>query len=97
MRDLSDAKWMYLKAALLFLILLCSGALLLAEMPSWRTGALLALVVWASARLYYFLFYVIERYIDSSYRFSGVFSALAYFLRRRARDGRTPPKLRDPD
>ena len=82
---------MYLKATLLLLILLCSGGLLLADMPTWRTGALLALVVWSSARLYYFMFYVIERYIDSSYRFSGVVSALSYFLGRNAREKRTSP------
>jgi hypothetical protein len=82
---------MYLKGALLLLILLSSAGLLLADMPSWRTGVLLALLVWASARLYYFLFYVIERYIDSSYQFSGVLSALSYILRRSSREQRTPP------
>jgi hypothetical protein len=81
MRDLSDPKWMYLKASLLLLILLCSAALLLADEPSWRTAGLLALLVWASARVYYFMFYVIERYIDPSYRFSGVLSALRHLLR----------------
>jgi hypothetical protein len=91
MQDLSNAKWMYLKAALLLLILLCSGGLLLSDMPTWRTGALLALVVWASARLYYFMFYVIERYIDSSYRFSGVVSALSHLLGRRAHEERRRP------
>jgi hypothetical protein len=82
---------MYLKAALLLLILLFSSGLLLSNMPTWRTGVLLVLVVWASARLYYFMFYVIERYIDSSYRFSGVVSALAYLLGRSERERRTPP------
>jgi hypothetical protein len=91
LRELSDPKWMYLKGALLLLILLCSAGLLLTNMPSWRTGALLVLVVWASARLYYFMFYVIEHYIDSSYRFSGVLSALSYLLRRSTCEKRRPP------
>ena len=80
MQDLDDPKWMYLKAALLLVILLASSALLLLEVPTWRAAALLVLVVWASARLYYFLFYVIERYIDPSYRFSGVGSVLRHLL-----------------
>jgi hypothetical protein len=50
---------------------------------------LLFLVVWASARLYYFMFYVIERYIDPSYRFTGIGSALRYMLVRSA--NRMPP------
>ena len=91
MRDLADPKWMYLKAALLLLILLGSAGILLLDAPSWRTGALIALVVWASARVYYFMFYVIERYIDSSFRFSGVGSALLHLLRRDPGAKRTPP------
>ena len=80
---------MYLKAALLVVILLSCCALLLLEVPSWHAALLLALVVWASARLYYFMFYVIERYIDRSYRFSGIGSALRYLLSRREH-GRPP-------
>ena len=74
---------MALKAGLLLLILMCSAGLLVADAPTWRTAALVALVAWSSARFYYFLFYVIERYIDPSYRFSGVGSALRFWLGRR--------------
>ena len=73
---------MFLKAVLFLLILASCCALLLLEAPTWRAAGLLALIVWTSARLYYFLFYVIERYIDPSERFSGVFAALRYLLRR---------------
>jgi len=91
MRDLVNPRWMYLKGALLLLILLSCCALLLLEAPSWRAALLLALVVWASARLYYFMFYVIERYIDPFYRFSGIGSVLRYFLSPSA--NRRPPEL----
>ena len=89
MDDLVNPKRMYLKAALLLVILLACCVLLLMAAPTWRAALLLALVVWASARLYYFMFYVIERFIDPSYRFSGIGSALRYFLSRRA--DRRPP------
>ncbi len=89
MRDLASPSWMYLKASLFLVILVSCSVFLLLEMPTWRTGVLLALVIWSSARLYYFVFYVIERYIDPSYRFSGIGSALRYLLGRSAR--RRPP------
>lgn len=91
MQELTNPRWMYLKGVLLLLILLCSGGLLLSDAPTWRTAALLALVVWASARLYYFMFYVIERYVDPSYRFSGVASALRYLFRRSRHEKQKPP------
>jgi hypothetical protein len=83
MRDLEDPRWMVVKAVLFLAIVLLSSGLLLLQAPGWRTAALLAFAIWGSARLYYFLFYVIERYIDPSYRFSGVVSALRYALGKR--------------
>ena len=82
MRDLVNPKWMYLKGVLLLVILLCCCVLLLLEVPTWRAALLLTLVIWSSARLYYFMFYVLGRYIDPSYRFSGIGSALRYLLAR---------------
>ena len=84
MRDLKNTRWMYAKAALFLAILVLASAILLLEMPSWRTVALLVLVVWSSARIYYFLFYVIERYIDPTQRFSGVGAALRYVFGTRS-------------
>lgn len=36
----------------------------------------------AEARAYYFAFYVIEHYIDGSYRYSGLADFARYFLRK---------------
>ena len=88
MRDLKSARWMYLKTALFLVLLLSSCALVLLEATMWLTAGLLVVIVWASARLYYFAFYVIERYIDPAYRFSGLWSAVHYLIRRNAQDGR---------
>ena len=79
--DLQNPRWMYLKAACFALIVLISaGGLLLPEF-SWRDFVLICLLGWASARLYYFCFYVIERYIDPSFRFSGIGSVVGFLLR----------------
>lgn len=79
--DLQNPRWMYMKAVCFALIVLISAAGLLFPVFSWRVLVLVCLLVWASARFYYFCFYVIERYIDPSFRFSGMGSVLGYLLR----------------
>lgn len=78
MRDLQSHRWMWVKAALFLLIGILSSALILTELPDLRILALLVLAIWSFCRAYYFAFYVIERYIDPSFRFSGLISALRY-------------------
>jgi len=39
--------------------------------------------IWSFCRVYYFAFYVIERYIDPSFRFSGLISALRYLRNKK--------------
>lgn len=81
-RDLTDPRLMYLKA-FLFLVIGSAAALgLLVENPTLRTGFLLGLTIWSFCRLYYFAFYVIEKYIDPTFRFVGLFSLVQYLLRR---------------
>ncbi len=80
-----NPKWMYLKAILFVIILVSCSSLLLLASPMWRTAGLLALVIWSSSRLYYFMFYVIEKYIDPSFRFAGAGAAVSYLIGRRKR------------
>ena len=81
-----NPKLMYLKAALFVIMLVSCSSLLLLASPTWATGCLLALVIWSSSRLYYFMFYVIEKYIDPSFRFAGIGAAVSYLLGRRKRE-----------
>jgi hypothetical protein len=83
MRDLSSHPLMILKAVLFVLLGAIAVVLLLWDSPSFRTAALLAIAVWAFARAYYFAFYVMERYIDPSFRFSGLISAVRFLLKHR--------------
>jgi hypothetical protein len=41
--------------------------------------------VWSFCRFYYFAFYVIERYVEPSYKFSGLLSFATYIIRRKTR------------
>lgn len=84
MGDLTDPRLMWLKAGLFALGVVGASAGLLVETPHWRTAALLAIALVCAARLYYFCFYVIERYIDPTYRFAGLWSVVVYLWRRRA-------------
>ena len=61
-----------------------SGAMIISGNPSWQTCLLLGLVIWSFSRVYYFAFYVLERYVDKSFRFSGLWAAMRYvFLRKK--------------
>jgi hypothetical protein len=83
MRELTDPKWMYLKAVLFLLLGFGCAVLLFMEQPTVRFGVLLAVAVWSFCRFYYFAFYVVERYVDPTYRFSGLVSLVRYFLAKR--------------
>jgi hypothetical protein len=82
MKDLPSTKWMYLKAALFLIIGVSSAALIIADNPSLTIALYLVLLVWSMCRAYYFAFYVIERYIDPTFKFSGLASAVWYIVRR---------------
>src|SRR5262249_44001875 len=83
MKDLKDAKWMWVKAVLLLLIGLTAAVLIMVENATLRTGLLLVLTIWSFCRAYYFAFYVIEHYIDPSYRFSGLMDFVGWVTRRK--------------
>jgi len=86
MTDLKNPTLIYLKGFLLGAIVLCSSIILFSMYPSWQTAILIVLISWASARAYYFMFYVIEKYVDSNYKFSGVFSFIQYFISQRTKE-----------
>ena len=74
----------WLKGILLLAIGSVSAALIFMETPTLKLGILLALTIWGFCRAYYFAFYVIGRYVDSSYRFSGLSSFFVYCWRKRS-------------
>jgi predicted Kef-type K+ transport protein len=89
MADLTSRGLIVAKGVLFFLLVGLSGALLILASPDLRTILLVAVLVWSSARLYYFLFYVLERYVDPSLRYSGLL-ALIRAIRSGGARKRTP-------
>ena len=83
MADLKSPALIWMKGGLFLVLGLIAAVLLVLRAPSVTIVVLLVVTVWAFCRCYYFAFYVIEHYIDSSYRFAGLFSVLQYALRKR--------------
>ena len=87
MGDLKDPRLIYLKGFLFLVTGILAASLILIESPTIRTAFLLGIAIWSFCRLYYFMFYVIEKYVDGKYRFSGIHSFLLYLLRERKNVG----------
>jgi hypothetical protein len=83
MKDLTHPGWIKVKGILFLLLGLAAATLLVLEHPGWKVALLLALAVWCFCRFYYCAFYVIEHYVDSSYKFSGLWSFLRYLMQSR--------------
>ena len=84
MADLKNPKVIYFKGVLFLLLGMIASAMLLSDAFSLRNVALLAIVIWSFCRAYYFVFYVIEHYIDSQYRFAGLFDFAKYLAGKRS-------------
>lgn len=89
MTDIKSPTLLYAKGFLFLLTGLFASALLICEQPTLKVALLLAIAVWGFARSYYFAFYVIEHYIDPSYKFAGLWSFARYVLSRKAA---SPPR-----
>ena len=83
MRDLKNPNLIKLKGFLFLFLGLFVGVLLLIESPKISTGLLLLICVWSFCRAYYFVFYVIEHYVDKEFRFAGLIDFFKYLFRSR--------------
>src|SRR5262245_10891690 len=83
MRDLESKTWIVAKGAMFAVIAVAAAPLVLFEAPSLKVAALVLVLVWASCRFYYFLFYVLEHYVDPSMRYAGLFDLMMGMRRRR--------------
>ena len=83
MKDITSPTWIKVKGIMFLLVGILAATLLVLEHPTWKIALLLALSVWCFCRFYYFAFYVIEHYVDASYKFSGLWSFVRYLLQKR--------------
>jgi type IV secretory pathway TrbD component len=83
MGDIKSPKLLYFKGFLFFALGVLAAVIVLLLYPDWRLAILLGVMVWAFARAYYFVFYVIEHYVDPQFRFAGLVDFAKYVARRR--------------
>lgn len=91
--DLKSPWMIHLKGALFLILGLMAAAFVWLEIPTLRTLGLLCVTIWAFCRFYYYLFYVLERYLGNQ-RSSGIFDALKHLVNGRnspAPESSTPP------
>ena len=82
MKDITSAKWIKVKGILFLLLGVVAAVMVFMENPSWKIALLLTLAIWCFCRFYYFAFYVIEKYVDPDYKFSGLWSFACYLTRK---------------
>ena len=83
--DIQHPRLLWFKGGLFVLLGLMAVGTALLLFPSWQLAVLFALAIWAFCRAYYFAFYVIEHYMDPSFRFAGLWSVVQYW-----REEKTP-------
>lgn len=80
MKDLTSPGWIKFKGVLFLLLGLLAAALVFLERPTFCVAALLLVAIWSFCRFYYFAFYVLERYVDPSFRFSGLLALVRHLI-----------------
>ena len=83
MGDLRSKRLIILKGFLFLFAGVVATLTLLGENFSPRNALLLAIAIWSFCRFYYFAFYVIEHYVDPTYKFSSLWSFARYWFRKR--------------
>ncbi|MEM8952899.1 MAG: hypothetical protein AAGD22_01995 [Verrucomicrobiota bacterium] len=84
--DLKNKNLIVLKAVLFLVMGILATTLLLIQNPTLLTLTLAVLAIWAFCRAYYFAFYVITSYLDPSYKYAGILSALRHLLSNRPKN-----------
>ena len=82
LKDINKVWLLYLKAFLLFLTGFISSILLVLLNFNVKTIVLLLLAIWGFCRAYYFAFYVIQYYVDPTYKFSGLIDFAKYSIKK---------------
>ena len=81
--NLTNPRWIKLKAALFLVIVLTASTLLLCRTPEISSVLLLVVALWAACRSYYFAFYVLQHYVDPTFRYAGLWAMVSALWKKR--------------
>ncbi len=85
MSDLTSRKWIVAKGVMFALIVVMSAVGIMVYDDRWQRFVLLVICLWAACRFYYFLFYVLERYVGVAGRYAGIWDLLQRLWSQRRR------------
>ena len=71
-----------IKGLLFFAIVVGGGVSIFCYCPKPIVAGLLLILIWASARSYYFIFYVLEKYVDPKLRYTGIIDLIKNLRRK---------------
>ena len=83
MKNIASPTWIKIKGMLFLVLGLLSSILLILRAPDVTMVLLLVVAIWSFCRFYYFAFYVLEKYVDSNFRYSGLLSLASYLIRKK--------------
>ena len=83
LQPITDSRLIVAKGLLFFVLGVLAVAVIAAKSHDVQLVVLTLFAAWAFCRFYYFAFYVIEKYVDPSYRFDGLYAFLGYLWSRR--------------
>ncbi len=83
MSDLTSRPWIIAKGVMFAVILLMSGAGVMIHEDRCYRFCLLLTCLWSACRFYYFLFYVLERYVGIDGRYAGIIDLCQRLWRQR--------------
>ena len=81
--DLKNKNLILLKGFLFLALGVIAFLTLVALTQSLAVAGLALIAIWAFCRFYYFMFYVIEHYVDGEYRFAGIGDFVMHMIRRK--------------
>jgi hypothetical protein len=79
--DIKSKRLLHMKGLLFLILGLLAAGLLLFQSQNFKTLLLLLITIWAFCRFYYYLFYVLEKYIGRDQKYAGVLDALTFIVK----------------
>jgi hypothetical protein len=85
MGDLTSRGWIIAKGIMFAVIVALAGVGAVLHDDPWMRFGFLFACIWAACRFYYFLFYVLERYVGGEGRYSGLIDLCLRLIRQQRR------------